>query len=180
MLHRLLCVAALALLITLPRTGWGFEAGDPADPMGQYQIDFLRKNLGPALNLDQTQVDRLLQIEQKYKSQKRQAIQDARTALQQLQQVMSQPQPPEQDVAAILDRMMKLRQDKLALEQKQLMEQKSILTPVQQARYFLLYLNMRQQIAKEAQKVRSAPQGVPLPAQPGPHEVPVSRPGKGY
>jgi hypothetical protein len=93
---------------------------------------------------------------------------------------MSQPQPPEQEVAAILDNMMKLRKDKLALEQQQLQEEKSILTPVQQARYILLLMNMRQQIAKEAQKVRSAPQGVPLPAKPQPHEVPVSRPGRGY
>jgi Spy/CpxP family protein refolding chaperone len=180
MLPRLFCAVALALLIALPRPGWGFEGGDPADPLGQYQIDFLRRNLGTALKIDQTRVDRLIQIEHKYKSQKRQAIQDARAALQQLQQVMSQPQPPEQDVAAILDRMMKLRQDKLALEQKQLAEQKSILTPVQQARYLLLFMSMRREIAKEAHKVRSAPQGVPLPAKPQPHEVPVSRPGRGY
>lgn len=180
MLRRVFFLTALALVFALPGSGWAFEPGDPADPMGQYQIDFLRKNLGPALNIDQTKVDRLIQIEQKYKAQKRQAIQDARGALQQLQQMMSQPQPPEQDVAAILDKMMKLRQDKLALEQKQLTEQKSILTPVQQARYLLLFMNMRRQIAKEAQKVRSAPQGVPLPAKPQPHEVPVSRPGRGY
>jgi hypothetical protein len=36
--------------------------------MGQYQIDFKRKIWAPALNIDQTRVDRLLQIEQKYKS----------------------------------------------------------------------------------------------------------------
>ena len=90
---------------------------------------------------------------------------------------MQQPNPPQQKVEAILDRMMKLRQEKLALEQRQLREEKNILTPVQQARYILLLMNMRQQIAREAQKMRSAPQGVPVPPQAGPREVPVSRPG---
>jgi Spy/CpxP family protein refolding chaperone len=180
MLRRVLYVAALALLIAAPRSGWALEAGDPADPMGQYQIDFKRQNLGATLGIDQTKVDRLLQIDQKYKSQKRQAIQEAKAAFQQLQRIMSQPQPAEPEVAALLDNIMNLRKEKLTLEQQQLQEEKSILTPVQQARYILLLVNMRQQIAKEAQKVRSAPQGVPLPAKPGPHEVPVSRPGRGY
>ncbi len=176
MLKRVLCIAALVLILGAPRPGEATEAGDPLD---QYQVDFLRKNL-PALGIDQNQVERLLQIEQKYKPRKRRAILEAKAALQQLQQVMSQPQPPEKEVAAILDRMMKLRREKLALEQEELQEQQGILTPVQQARYFLLHMNLRQQVAKEAQKMRSAPPGMTLPAKPGPHEVPVSRPGGKY
>jgi len=178
MLRHVLFLSMLLILIGTVRSGSAFDAGEPGEPMDQYQTDFKRQNLGAALGIDQNTVERLLQIDEKYRAQKRQAIQNAKGAFQQLRKVMSQPQPSEQEVAAILDNMMKLRQEKLMLEQNQLQEEKSILTPVQQAKYILMLMNMRQQIAKEAQRVRSAPQGVPLPAKPaGPREVPVSRPG---
>ena len=180
MLRHVLFLSMLLILIGTVRSGSAFDAGEPGEPMDQYQTDFKRQNLGAALGIDQNTVERLLQIDEKYRAQKRQAIQNAKGAFQQLRKVMSQPQPSEQEVAAILDNMMKLRQEKLMLEQNQLQEEKSILTPVQQAKYILMLMNMRQQIAKEAQRVRSGPQGVPLPAKPGPREVPVSRPGGGY
>jgi len=181
MLRHVLFLSMLLILIGTVQSGSAFDAGEPGEPMDQYQTDFKRQNLGAALGIDQNTVERLLQIDEKYRAQKRQAIQNAKGAFQQLRKVMSQPQPSEQEVAAILDNMMKLRQEKLMLEQNQLQEEKSILTPVQQAKYILMLMNMRQQIAKEAQRVRSAPQGVPLPAKPaGPREVPVSRPGGGY
>ena len=181
MLRHVLFLSMLLILIGTVRSGSAFDAGEPGEPMDQYQTDFKRQNLGAALGIDQNTVERLLQIDEKYRAQKRQAIQNAKGAFQQLRKVMSQPQPSEQEVAAILDNMMKLRQEKLMLEQNQLQEEKSILTPVQQAKYILMLMNMRQQVAKEAQRVRSAPQGVPLPAKPaGPREVPVSRPGGGY
>ena len=181
MLRHVLFLSMLLILIGTVRSGSAFDAGEPGEPMDQYQTDFKRQNLGAALGIDQNTVERLLQIDEKYRAQKRQAIQNAKGAFQQLRKVMSQPQPSEQEVAAILDNMMKLRQEKLMLEQNQLQEEKSILTPVQQAKYILVLMNMRQQVAKEAQRVRSAPQGVPLPAKPaGPREVPVSRPGGGY
>jgi Spy/CpxP family protein refolding chaperone len=182
MLRHVLVVSMLLLLIGAVRSGSAFDAGEPGDPMDQYQADFKRQNLSAALGIDQNTVERLLQIDQKYRSQKRQAIQDARGAFQQLQRAMGQPHPSDQEVAAILDNMMRLRKEKLTLEQNQLQEEKSLLTPVQQAKYILLLMNMRQQVAKEAQRVRSAPQGgAPMPMKPGgPHEVPVSRPGGGY
>lgn len=175
----MLCFAsllALMLLFSAPFSAAAFDH-DPNDPLDQYQMDYKRKHLSNSLGIDQAKVERLLQIDQKYKPLKRKTIQDAKVALQQLQQLMQQPHPSEQEVAAILDRMMKLRQEKLALEQRQLREEKNILTPVQQARYILLLMNMRQQIAQEAQKMRSAPQGVPIQPQPGPREIPVSRSG---
>ena len=181
MLRPVLIVFLLLMLVGAVRPAAAFDPGEPGDPMDQYQVDFKRQNLGTALGIDQNTVERLLQIDQKYRAEKRQAVQNARGAFQQLQRVMSQPQPSEQEVAGILDNMMKLRQEKLTLEQKQLQEEKSILTPVQQGKYIMLLMSMRQQVAKEAQRVRSAPQGEPLPARPaGPREVPVSRPGIGY
>jgi hypothetical protein len=181
MLRRVLLVSMLVLVIGGVRSGLAFDPTEPGEPMDQYQMDFKRQNLGTALGIDQAKVERLLQIDQKYKSQKRQAIHDAKAAFQQLQQVMSQPQPPEKEVAGILDNIMSLRKEKLTLEQQQLQEEKSILTPVQQARYILVLMNMRHQVAREAQRVRNAPQGVPITPKPGPREVPaVSRPGTGY
>jgi len=176
MLRFVLIAALLLLCCGAPRPAAALDT-HLNDPMDQYQLDYKRKNLGAALGINQAKVERLLQIDQKYLSQKRQTIRDAKAALGQLQQLMQQPQPPEPEVAAILDRMMQLRQEKLSLEQRQLKEEKNILTPVQQARYILLLMNMRQQVAREAQKMQSAPHGAPLRPQPGPREVPVSRPG---
>ncbi|MFZ2088482.1 MAG: hypothetical protein WAU47_07885 [Desulfobaccales bacterium] len=170
----------MLLLLIGPARGLAFDPGEGGDPMDQYQMDFKRQNLGSALGVDQATVDRLLQIDQKYRAQKRRAIQEAKGAFQQLQRAMSQPQTSDQEVAAILDNMMKLRKDKLTLEQNQLQEEKSLLTPVQQAKYILLLMNMRHQVAREASKVRTAPPGAPMPMKPAPHEVPVSRPGGGY
>ncbi len=182
MLRPLLILSLLLLLVGVVRPAAAFDpGGEPSDPMDQYQVDFKRQNLGAALGIDPNTVEHLLQIDQKYRAEKRQAVQNAKGAFQQLQRVMSQPQPADKEVAGILDNMMKLRQEKLTLEQRQRDEEKSILTPVQQAKYIMLLMSMRQQVAKEAQRVRSAPQGVPLPARPaGPREVPVSRPGIGY
>jgi hypothetical protein len=182
MVHHTLWLFLLLLLVGTVRPGAAFDAGDPGEPMDQYQMDFKRQNLGATLGVDQKTVERLLAIDQKYKAQKRQAIQNAKKAFQELQQVMGQPQPSDQEVSAILDTMMRLRREKLTLEQNQLQEEKSVLTPVQQARYILLLMSMRHQVAKEAQRVRSTPPGMPsLPPKPtGPREVPVSRPGGAY
>ena len=181
MLRHALFVSLLLVLIGVVRPGAAFDTGEPGDPMDQYQADFKRQNLGAALGIDPNTVERLLQIDQKYRAQKRQAVQNAKGAFQELQRVMSQPHPSDQEVSAILDNMLKLRTEKLSLEQNQLQEEKSVLTPVQQAKYILMLMNMRQHVAKEAQRVRSAPPGGQMPMKPGgPHEVPVSRPGIGY
>jgi hypothetical protein len=177
MLRFVLFAAVLLVSCAAPWSAAALDPSHSSDPIDQYQLDYKRKNLGATLGIDQAKVERLLQIDGKYLSQKRQTIRDAKSALRQLQQLMQQSQPPEPEVAAVLDRMMQLRQQKLSLEQRQLKEEKNILTPVQQARYILLLMNMRQQVAREAQKMRSAPQGAPLRPQPTPREVPVSRPG---
>ena len=109
MVRRALFLSMLVLLVVTVRLAPAFDAGDGSEPMDQYQEDFKRQNLGAALGVDPNTVERLLQIDQKYRAQKRQAVQNAKAAFQQLQRVMSQPKPPEQEVASILDNMMKLR-----------------------------------------------------------------------
>ena len=115
MVRRVLFLSMLVLLVVTVRLAPAFDAGDGSEPMDQYQEDFKRQNLGAALGVDPNTVERLLQIDQKYKAEKRQAMQNAKAAFQQLQRVMSQPKPPEQEVAAILDNMMKLRTRKADL-----------------------------------------------------------------
>lgn len=175
-----LFVALLLVLAGAPRWAPAQEAGDPGDPVDQYQADFKRKNLGRYLGIDQQKVEQLIRIEQKYRVLKLQTETAAKNSLQQFKQVMSQPQPPEQEVQRILNHMFLKRQEKLALEQRQFEEQKTILTsPVQQGRYLMFLMSLHHQIAKEAQKVRTGPPaGMAPPAGPGPREIPVVGPGR--
>jgi len=149
---------------------------------GQYRAPFQeqlqeieRSQLGPALGVDQATVDRLLQIEQRYRSQRNQVNQGAMADLQRLQQVMANPNPREEEVRAILDNMNRKRLEKLNLQQRQSEEEMALLTPVQQARYIMY----KMQILKEARSVRKGP-AVPGPMGPGkgPREVPVYRPSQ--
>jgi hypothetical protein len=123
MLRRVLLAALLLLVAGVPRSVGAYTEGDPSDPIDQYQVDYKRKNLGSALGIDQSKVERLLQIDEKYRTLKRQAIQNARGSLQQLNQVMHQPQPSDGEVRRILDDMMRIRREKLSLEQRQLEEE---------------------------------------------------------
>ncbi len=147
---------------------------DPGDSMDRYQTEVKRSKLGPALGVDQRTVDQLLQIDQKYRHQKEQAKREALAAFQQLQQAMSKPNPSDQEVQAILDRMMHSRTETLSLQQRQFNEEMSVLTPVQQARYLMFLMSMRKQVAQEARELKTGPKAS-KPITP-PRELPVMRP----
>lgn len=149
---------------------------DPPDSADRYQEVMKQQKLGPALGVDQGTVNRLLQIDHKYKPMKEKAKKDAVSAFQDLQQVMHNPSPPENQVRAILDRMIKSRRETLNLQQRQLEEEMAVLTPVQQARYLMFLMSMRKQMAQEALNLRSAPRQEARPMAP-PRELPVVRPG---
>lgn len=169
---RLGCLALiLGLCLAGPVASQGFE---PADPMDRYQAEVKRARLGPALGVDQRTVELLLQIDQKYRAQKEQAKREAMLAFQQLQQVMSKPNPTDQEVQAILERMMRSREETLALQQRQFQEEMSLLTPVQQARYLMFLMSLRRQVASEARELKTAPKAT-KPITP-PRELPVMRP----
>ncbi len=150
-------------------------AFDNLDSMDRYQEDVKRQKLGPALNVDQRTVNQLLQIDHRYKPLKEQAKKDAVSAFRDLQQVMRHPSPPENQVRAILDKMIKSRRESLNLQQRQLEEEMAILTPVQQARYLMFLMSLRKQMAQEALNLRSGPKAS-KPIAP-PRELPVVRPG---
>ncbi|MBW1990566.1 MAG: hypothetical protein JRI59_00250 [Deltaproteobacteria bacterium] len=152
-------------------------AFDNPNVMARYQEEVKRQKLGPVLRVDQRTVDKLLQIDRRYKPLKERAKREAVTAFRQLQQVMRQPSPPESQVKALLDKMIRSRRETLRLQQRQLEEEMAILTPVQQARYLMFLMSLRRQMAREALNLRKAPAGPARPITP-PREVPVVRPGR--
>jgi hypothetical protein len=172
MRHLVLSVCALLLL-----TGMAASASaqfGPPDSTDSYQESIKRQKLGPALGVDQGTVNRLLGIDHTYKPLKEQAKRDAIAAYRDLQQVMRDPSPPENQVRAILDRMIKNRRETLNLQQRQLDEEMAVLTPVQQARYLMFLMSLRKQMAQEALNLRRQ-EAKPIAP---PRELPVVRPSR--
>jgi Spy/CpxP family protein refolding chaperone len=168
----ILLMLAFFVLIGVAGPALSFDNPDVTD---RYQEEVKRKKLGPALDVDQRTVNQLLQIDHKYRPLKEKAKQEAVTAFRDLQQVMRHPSPPENQVRAILDKMIKSRRETLNLQQRQLEDEMAILTPVQQARYLMFLMSLRKQMAQEALNLRSGPKAS-KPMAP-PRELPVVRPG---
>jgi hypothetical protein len=173
MRHLVLYVCAILLLVGMAASA--AAQFDPPESPDRYQESIKRQKLGPALGVDQGTVNRLLSIDHKYKPLKEQAKKDAITAYQDLQQVMRNPSPPENQVRSILDRMIKNRRETLNLQQRQLEEEMGVLTPVQQARYLMFLMSLRKQMAQEALNLRGHQEAKPIAP---PRELPVVRPGR--
>lgn len=148
---------------------------------GGFQDKFMqikRTQLGSALGVDQGTVDKLLQIELRYKPQRQQLIMETKAEFQRLQQVMSQPTPSDQEVGSILANMKRKQKDMEELKRRQDEEEMALLTPVQQARY-IMYLRT---LVKEARSIKGGPGGGPgggTPLSPQtPREIPVYRPSQ--
>jgi len=151
-------------------------------------MEIKRNQLGPAVGVDQQTVNKLLAIDQHYKPMRHQLIMTMRSDLQRLQQLMSQPAPPEQEIKAVLANMKRKRLDMLNLQQRKDEEETALLTPVQQARYIIYLMSLVQ----EARSVKGGsrgpgvmggptrgmggPGGMGAPAFRAPSEIPVSRP----
>ena len=162
---------------------------------GGFQDKFLevkRNQLGPALGVNQQTVDRLLAIDARYKPLRHQLTTGMRSDMQRLQQLMSQPSPPEQEIKPLLADMKRKRVEMLNLQQRKDDEETALLTPMQQARY-LMYL---MSLIKEARSIKGGGGRTGDHGQPGvvggpggmgtpggmavptlrPSEIPVSRP----
>ena len=166
-------LSVLAFIVLMGAAGPS-QAFDNPDVTDRYQEEVKRQKLGPALGVNQNTVNQLLQIDHRYKPMKEKAKQDAVSAFRDLQQVMQNPSPPENQVRAILDKMIKNRRETLSLQQRQLEDEMAILTPVQQARYLMFLMSLRKQMAREALNLRSGPKAA-TPIVP-PRELPVVRP----
>lgn len=167
-----LCFLCLSLAGVASLT-WAFEP--PESGMGQFQHgvqELKRTQLGPALGVDQRKVDQLLQIDQKYDPLKDQTRREARVALGQLQQLMRNPNPSEEEVRAVLETLLRKEQEINSLKQRQHQEEMAILTPIQQARYIMYLMGLRQQISREARSLRGGPRGT----APGPISPPGTTP----
>jgi Spy/CpxP family protein refolding chaperone len=150
----------------------------PGAGLGGFQeqiLEIKRGQMGPALGIDQRTVDQLLQIDQRYKPLRAQMRKDMQTEFRNLQQIMQQTNPSDQTVKANLDNLHRKRLEMLNLQQKQHEEEMAILTPVQQARYLMFLMGLRQQLSKEARTLRGAPttpkSAVPMTPPGTPKEV---------
>lgn len=162
---------------------WAWAQGGPGS--GRFTDKFQeikRTQLGPALGVDQSIVDKLLQIEQRYQPQRQRLIQDSKAEFLRLRQLMDQPQPSEQEVKTILTNLKAKQREIEGLKLRQDEEEMAVLSPVQYARY-VLYL---QSMMREARSVKAGPgapggpggprRGAPLTPS-SPREIPVYRPG---
>jgi len=175
----------LCLVLILGGSSWVWAQPGPGPGFGEggFQDRFQevkRKQLGPALGVDQQTVDRLLAIDQRYKPLRHQLIMGMKGDMQRLQQLMSQGAAPEEEIKAVLNGMKQRRMEMLNLQQRKDEEEMALLTPVQQARY-LLYL---MSLIREARSVKGGqggfgdmrgPGSMGAPALRPPREVPVSR-----
>ena len=186
----------LGLTLAGASLAWGQPAGEFGGG-GGFQDRFLevkRNQLGPALGVNQPTVDQLLAIDARYKPLRHQLVTGMKSDMQRLQQLMSQPTPPEAEIKALLVEMKRKRLEMLNLQQRKDDEETALLTPMQQARY-LMYL---MSLIKEARNVKSGAGGPGGQGRPGvvggpggmgtpggmavptlrPSEIPVSRPSQ--
>jgi Spy/CpxP family protein refolding chaperone len=183
----------LFLFLGLTLAGASLAWGQPGKEFGGgFQDRFLevkRNQLGPALGVNQQTVDKLLAIDARYKPLRHQLVTGMKSDMQRLQQLMSQPSPPEQEIRALLADMKRKRLEMLNLQQRKDDEETALLTPMQQARYIMYLMTL----IKEARNIKS---GTGAPSRPGvvggpggmgtpggmavptlrPSEIPVSRP----
>jgi Spy/CpxP family protein refolding chaperone len=186
----------LFLFLGLTLAGASLAWGQPERGFGGggFQDRFLevkRNQLGPALGVNQQIVDQLLAIDARYKPLRHQLVSGMKSDMQRLQQLMSQPSPPEQEIKPLLADMKRKRLEMLNLQQRKDDEETALLTPMQQARY-LMYL---MSLIKEARSIKSGPGGQGQPGVVGgpggmgtpggmavptlrPSEIPVSRPAR--
>lgn len=171
-------LACLTLAVLLGASGPVLaQPGDNLNPLERYQENVKQTQLAAALGVDQTTVQRLLEIDRRYKAQKNMMLQDMKADLERLRQLLHQPAPPEDDVRQLLQTMFDKRQNTLNLQQEQLKEEMAILTPVQQARYLLFLIGLRQQMAQEARNLRPPLPGAGSPSH-GVRGMPVVQPGR--
>jgi Spy/CpxP family protein refolding chaperone len=175
-MYRRVVLVLLGLILASASWAWG-QGGHHHGFGGRFQsrlLELKRNQLGPALGVDQKTVDKLLAIDQRYRPIRHQLITTMKTDFRRLQQLMSQPDPPEQEIKAVLASMKRNRIEMLNMQQRKDQEESALLTPVQQARYIIYLMNL----IREARSIRGGPQGGPghLPPTHPPREIPVSRP----
>lgn len=185
MLRRIFFVF-LGLTLAGASLAWGQPSREFGGGFQDRFLEVKRNQLGPALGVNQPTVDQLLAIDARYKPLRHQMVTGMKSDMQRLQQLMSQPAPPEQEITALLAEMKRKRLEMLNLQQRKDDEETALLTPIQQARYLMYLMSM----IKEARSIKSGAGGSGGQGGPGvvggpggmavptlrPSEIPVSRP----
>lgn len=156
----------LFLGLTLAATTWAWGQSGQDFGSGDFQerlTEYKRSQLGPALGVNQQEVNKLLAIDERYKPLRRQLLAGMMNDRRRLQQLMTQPSPPEKEIKVVLGDMKRKRQEMQALQQRKEDEEAALLTPMQQARY-LLYLTS---LIKEARSVKGGTWGPAVKGAPG-------------
>ena len=189
---RRICFVFLGLTLAGASLAWGQQGRELGGGFQDRFLEVKRNQLGPALGVNQPTVDQLLAIDARYKPLRHQLVTGMKSDMQRLQQLMSQPTPPEAEIKPLLAEMKRKRLEMLNLQQRKDDEETALLTPMQQARY-LMYL---MSLIKEARNVKSGAGGPGGQGRPGvvggpggmgtpggmavptlrPSEIPVSRP----
>ena len=179
----------LGLTLAGASLAWGQHGKEFGGGFQDRFLEVKRNQLGPALGVNQQTVDKLLAIDARYKPLRQQLVTGMKSDMHRLQQLMSQPSPPEREVKPLLAEMKRKRLEMLNLQQRKDDEETALLTPMQQARY-LMYL---MSLIKEARNVKGGQGGQSRPGVVGgpggmgtpggmavptlrPSEIPVSRP----
>ena len=135
-----------------------------------------RTQMGPAVGVNQQTVDQLLQIEARYQPLRQQLIRDSKKEFRRLQQVMSQAFALGSGSEGYPGTVSSGSNGRCKIcRRRQGEEEEALLTPVQQARYFMY----QRTLLKEARNVQGGGPGEEAPMMPqGPREIPVSRPAR--
>ncbi|MBZ5529686.1 MAG: hypothetical protein LAN71_17535 [Acidobacteriia bacterium] len=156
------CLGLMLAWMAGATLAWAQPGGSSGSFKEQFQ-EVKKSQLGPALGVDQHTVDKLLQIDQRYHPMRHQLVNESKAEFRRLQQVMEQPQPPEQEVKTILTSIKQKQREVERLKQRQDEEEMAILSPVQYARYVFYLQSTRQSPAHDSVK---SPGDSGLPPQP--------------
>ncbi len=139
------------------------KAADPHGSAAALNQDGLReikrRNLAPALGVEQRTVDRLVEVGSRYQPTRQRLRQEMMAEWRRLQQALKQSPPQEAQIKALLDNIHQKRMALLELNQRQLDEEMALLTPVQQARYLDFLMKLRKQLVREARRLKTGPGG---------------------
>jgi len=129
------------------------KAASPREPAGAFpekeeNLMGQQAQLEKALGVSGQTVGQLLHIRERYRPLRQQLILEAKNEFQRLEQVMRRQNPASQEVTAVLANIKKKELEMQGLKQRQDEEEMAILSPVQQARYLMFLIALRQQMAK--------------------------------
>ncbi len=153
--------------------------GGPATQV--YLLEYKRQHLAAALRVDQTRVDRLLEVERRFNTRVRPLRQQLNRDMDRLRTLLASSRPDDAQIKAVLDSLYRTREQLHSLRRQQDAAQAALLTPTQQARYLMFQQELNRQLLDESRHLPAAEEvgdnggGGPGPAAPSPAPLPPTR-----